>query len=94
MNDVQLIDKLTQAITYRFRDDKTSPGLVVSALKKGYYCSVVRYSEAFAKGKVVVCKAKSDSLTGALTSLAGRFLDMAPVPMDPIQELRLVIGNK
>ena len=94
MNDVQLIDKLTQAITYRFRDDKTSPGLVVSALKKGYYCSVVRYSEAFAKGKVVVCKAKADSLTTALTSLAGRFLDMTPVPMDPIQELRSAVGSK
>jgi hypothetical protein len=89
MNTDVLIDKLTKAISYRYRDDKTAPGLTVSALKKGYYCSVVRYENAFAKGKVVVCKAKSDSLADALEDLTEQFLSTQLVPVDPIQDLRI-----
>jgi hypothetical protein len=89
MNTEILIDKLTKAISHAYRSDKTAPGLVVSALKKGYYCSVVRYENAFAKGKVVVCKAKSNSLTEALTDLTDQFLDLQDAPpVDPIADLR------
>jgi hypothetical protein len=88
MNTEVLIDKLTKAISYRYRNDKTAPGLTVSALKKGYYCSVVRYEEPFAKGKVVVCKAKSDSLAGALNELTTQFLGTKDSPVDPVQDLR------
>jgi hypothetical protein len=89
MNTEILIDKLTKAISHAYRDDKTAPGLVVSALKKGYYCSVVRYENAFAKGKVVVCKAKSSVLEVALADLANQFLDLqSSPPIDPISDLR------
>jgi hypothetical protein len=88
MNTEILIDKLTKAISYRYRDDKTAPGLVVSALKKGYYCSVVRYESAFAKDKVVVCKAKSSSLTEALNDLTIQFLGTQGTPKDPVQDLQ------
>jgi hypothetical protein len=94
MNTEVLIDKLTKAISYRYRDDKTAPGLTVSALKKGYYCSVVRYTDAFAKGKTVVCKTKADSLTDALKDLTEQFLNTQTVPADPIQDLRMTYWGK
>jgi hypothetical protein len=88
MNTEILIDKLTKAISYRYRDDKTAPGLTVSALKKGYYCSVIRYEGAFARDKVVVCKAKADTLTVALNDLTTQFLGAQVTPKDPVQDLR------
>jgi len=88
-----LMDKLTKAVSYKYRDDKTAPGIVVSALKKGYYCSVVRYSQAFAKGKQVVCKAKADDLPGALKELATKFVEITAQPKDPVQELGVLVGK-
>jgi len=82
-----LIDKLTKAISHKYREDKTAPGLTVAALKKGFYCSVVRYDGAFGNGKVVVCKAKADTLDSALKSVASQFLTIAAQPKDPVQEL-------
>ena len=94
MDTQVLIDKLTKAISHKYREDKTAPGLTVSALKKGYYCSVVRYDGAFGAGKVVVCKAKSDTLNGALQDVASQFLSLAVQPKDPVQELgELVRGS-
>jgi hypothetical protein len=87
MTTDQLIDKLTQAVTYKFRDDKTSPGVVVSALKKGYYCSVVRYGGAFAKDKKVVCNSRGTTLQEALKDLATKFVALAVEPKNPVQEL-------
>ena len=87
MDTQVLIDKLTKAISHKYREDKTAPGLTVSAPKKGYYCSVVRYDGTFGAGKVVVCKAKSDTLNGALQDVASKFLSLAEQPKDPVQEL-------
>jgi hypothetical protein len=88
MDTDQLIDKLTKAISYAYRTDKTAPGLTVSALKKGYYCSVIRYEGAFARDKVVVCKAKSEKLRDALGDLTQQFLSLQSTPVDPVSELR------
>jgi hypothetical protein len=88
MDTQTLLVKLTSAISYRYRDDKTAPGLTVSALKKGYYCSVVRYQDAFGKGKIVVCKAKGDSLQNVLVDLTQEFLAIPDASVDPVQELR------
>jgi hypothetical protein len=94
MSTEVLIDKLTKAISHKYKEDKTAPGLTVSALKKGYYCSVVRYDGAFGNGKVVVCKAKADTLDGALKDVANQFLSLAAQPKDPVQELgELVRGS-
>jgi len=84
----QLIDKLTKAISFKFKEDKTAPGLTVSALKKGYYCSIVRYEGPFARNKVVVCKAKGKTLPEALNELTTTFLTAQDNPTDPIQDLR------
>jgi hypothetical protein len=93
MNTDVLLDKLTRAIAFKYREDKTVPGLTVAALKKGYYCSVVRYSGAFAKGKVVVCSARGNTLSTALKGVAEKFLTTAKVAFDPLQELGEIVRN-
>lgn len=88
MNTDQLMDKLVKAISYRYAEDKTSPGVTISALKKGYYCSVVRYDGAFAKGKQVVCTGRGVTLEAALQDVANTFMaTMSPLPKNPVQEL-------
>ena len=87
MNTQVLLDKLTKAVSFKYKEDKTAPGITISALKKGYYCSIVRYSGAFAKGKVVVYAMRGDSLDQALESLAKEFLSGSKVAPDPVQEL-------
>lgn len=83
----QLIDAIAQAVSYKFREDKTAPGLTISSLKKGYYCSIVRYDGPFARDKKVVCKAKADTLQGALRQVADEFLNNNNTPKDPVQQL-------
>jgi len=87
INTDELMNKLTKAVSFKFKEDKTAPGVTVSCLKKGYYCSVVRYSGAFAKGKQVVCHARADDLTTALKALAVAFIAKADQPKNPVQEL-------
>jgi hypothetical protein len=91
-NTQELIDKLTNAISFKFKDDTTSPNLTISRLKRGFYCSVVRYTGAFAKGsKIVVCKAEADNLGDALQSVAKEFVSLAKVQRDPLQELSDIV---
>ena len=82
----QLIDTLTNAISYKFKEDGTRPNLTISKLRKGYYCSVVRYPVA-KKGKVVVCKAEAATLDEALKGVTVAFLVFADHQPDPIQRL-------
>jgi len=64
----QLIDKLTNAVSFKFKDDATSPNLTISKLRTGYYCSVVRYSkQGAAQKKVVVCKAMQSRVWSPLS---------------------------
>lgn len=93
MSTDQLMDKLIRAVSYRYKEDKTVPGVTVSALKKGYYCSVVRYGGAFARDKKVVCNAKADDLAGALTALTNKFLGLVVRTKDPIQELEDLVKS-
>jgi len=93
MDTDQLLNKLTNAVSYRFNEDKTSPGVTVSRLKSGYYCSVVRYEGAFGKDKQVVCKARGDSLSSALELLARSFVAMSNQPKNPVQELEELVAK-
>ncbi len=84
----QLMVKLTEAVTYKFGDDKTAPSIITSKLKKGgSYCSVVRYGGPFARDKKVICKATAADLTSALKELATKFVALAVEPKNPVQEL-------
>ena len=90
MNDTQeLIDKLTVAISYKFKEDGTSPNLTISKLRHGYYCSVVRYPKGstLPKGKEIVCKAEASTLEAAVKGVAKAFLDVAKPAQDPMQDL-------
>lgn len=84
-----LIDKLTNAISFKFKDDGTRPNLTISRLRNGYYCSVVRFPKGAPanKSKVVICKAEADSLDAALKGVTMAFLVFADPQPDPIQEL-------
>ena len=84
----QLIDKLTNAVSFKFKDDGTSPNVTISKLRHGYYCSVVRYAKAGAvQKKIVVCKATDSTLEGAVKGVVGAFLQVAAPTPDPLQEL-------
>lgn len=87
MNTEVLLDKLAKAVSFKFKDDKTAPGVTISVLKKGYYCSVVRYSGAFAKGKEVICSAKANTMATAIEETAKLFLTKVLPVRDPLQEL-------
>lgn len=93
MNSDQLMDKLIKAVSYRYVEDKTTPGVTISSLKKGYYCSIVRYDGAFAKGKVVLLAAKGDTLSLALTELASKFVALNKQSLNPIQELDELVNH-
>jgi hypothetical protein len=88
--ELVLLDKLTKAIAYTFRDDKTAPGVTVASLPKGqYYCSVVRYSAAFGKDKKVVCSATAPTLAAALRAIADEFLNTpSQLVKNPVDELK------
>lgn len=84
----QLLDKLTNAVSFKFKDDGTSPNVTISKLRQGYYCSVVRYAKQGAtQKKVVVCKAQAASLEDAVKGVVGAFLKVAAPNPDPIQLL-------
>jgi hypothetical protein len=84
----QLIDKLTNAVSFKYAEDATSPNVTISKLRKGYYCSVVRYAKSGAvQKKVVVCNAKADNLPDAVRNVVNAFLKIAQPQPDPLSEL-------
>lgn len=86
---VQLIDKLTTAVSFKFKDDGTSPNVTISKLRNGhYYCSVVRYAKSGGtQKKVVVCKAETSNLEDSVKNVVAAFLKIAAPQPDPLQEL-------
>ena len=86
---MQLIDKLTSAVSFKFKDDGTSPNVTISKLRNGhYYCSVVRYAKSGGvQKKVVVCKAETPKLEDSVKNVVTAFLKIAQPQPDPLQEL-------
>lgn len=90
----QLLDTLTNAVSYKFKDDGTSPNVTVSKLRHGYYCSVVRYAKQGAtQKKTVVCKAEASTLADAVTGVATQFLKVAQPNPDPVQALDKLVNG-
>jgi hypothetical protein len=82
---LDILDKLTNAVSFHFKQDGTKPNVTISKLKNSYYGSVVRYP---GKEKKVVCKAESPTLAELIPNLAKAFLIVAAKsPIDPLQEL-------
>lgn len=89
-----ILNKLIKAVSFKFKEDLTAPGVTVSFLKNGeYYCSVVRYHEAFAKGKEVVCSGHGLSLHDAVLNAAQSFLKIVVPTPDPITDLGATIRS-
>jgi hypothetical protein len=93
MDTQLLINKLIIAISYKYFEDKTSPNLTISALKKGYYCSIVRYGGFYGTTKEVVCKATADTLEEAVQDVSNQFVNRFLYPKDPLQELAEFLNN-
>ena len=89
VDTLELIDKLTNAVSFKFKDDATSPNLTISKLRNGqYYCSVVRYAKTGAvQKKVVVCKSTTPNLEDSVKNVVNAFLKIAQPAPDPLQEL-------
>jgi hypothetical protein len=91
ISEITLLDKLTKAVTFTFKEDKTAPGVTVASLRNGgqYYCSVVRYDGAFAKGKKVVCSATGPTIGAAIKAVADEFLFNTSIKVvkNPLDEL-------
>ncbi len=87
----QLLTKLSNAVSYAYRHDGTSPSVVISTLKdKSIYTSIVRYNTT----KKVVCKAKSNNLFIALNSLSKEFLGtLKSEELNPVDSLRNTVGE-
>ena len=94
MNELDLIDKLVKAISFKFREDKTSPSLQISFLRKGYYASIVRYTLPIAKGKIVAYKTHAETLQKVLQNIASEFLKNEKTPKTPVDELSDFVANK
>lgn len=90
----KLMDLICNAVSFKYADDQTSPGLTVSKLKNGvYYVSVVRYKRAFGQDKVVAFKAQStSSLVEALTDLAKQVAEDGAQKRNPLDELRASVS--
>jgi hypothetical protein len=93
--NTNMLDLLAKAVSFTFKDDKTSPGITVSQIKDGtWYASAVRYKKAFAKGeKEVAFKARGETSTEALTELAKQIVAATNTPKNPVEELANFVSN-
>lgn len=97
-NNTEQLSKLSQAASYVYKGDAICPGIVISTLKdKQVYASVVRYNEAWNKGKKVVCWVKAPTIDEAIVALSKRFVEWnaeMEQPIDPLQVLKKSIIYK
>ena len=58
-----MIELVAKALTWKFSEDKTAPGVVVSQLRNGaWYASAVRYKKGWAKDKQIAFKAEGETI--------------------------------
>lgn len=86
------LEKLTEAVSFVYKNDAVCPGIVISALKdKQIYASVVRYNKDWINGKMVVAAVKAPSANEAIVLLSKRFVECTTevdLPTDPLQVLK------
>lgn len=88
----ELIKLITEAVQFRFGDDPTAPGLLVSRLKKGgVYVSVLRFEKPFGAGKKVAYKARAATLPTALRDVAKQIANEGS--NNPLETLRKRLGS-
>jgi hypothetical protein len=89
----QLLTKLSNAVSYAYRHDGTSPSVVISTLKdRSIYASIVRYNNGATKK--VVCKSKSNNLFTVLNNLSEEFLGtLKSEELNPVDSLRNTLAK-
>ena len=80
-----LLEKLTAAVSFVYRQDQTSPGVLVSKLNNDFYGSILRYEGPFGNSKKVVCSVRAQTLPSTVQELAKKFL--TTINFNPINEL-------
>ncbi len=86
----ELLEKLTQAISYEFEDDYIKPGITISFVLNEYYTSIVRWRDH--SNRSVVHSAKNADLLIALQSLSWLFIENYKPKMDPVQDLQNLLN--
>jgi hypothetical protein len=72
-----LLIKLSAAVSFYYKEDDISPGVVISTLKdKQIYGSVVRYGKNWKNGKVIICNVRTPSLQETIALLSKRFVEV------------------
>jgi hypothetical protein len=93
VNVDKLLKQLSDAVSFQYNTDATCPGVLISKLRDGtYYSSIVRYSNSYAGGKLVVCNARESSLEASLLALSKYFLEADSRAKTPIDDLRDLVG--
>ena len=93
-NTSNLLTQLSKAVSYAYKKDATSPGVVFSHLRDGQvYASVVRYGSEFTKGKQVVCNVYATDADTALIKLSETFLNKVVAEPNPIDALRVSLNK-
>lgn len=90
---MEVLEKITKAISFAYKADGTCPGLTISWLSHSneYYVSIVRWIRG---EKIIVCSTKDKILTTALIALSHKFILENPAPVNPIDELVSFISEK
>ena len=92
MSIEEMIKLITDAIQFKFKGDKTAPGLTIARLKNGeMYVSVVRFNAPFGKDKRVEYKARNHDLIASLYDIA-RQITNQDVETNPIDQLTRYIS--
>lgn len=72
---LRVLDTFVRAAVAEYPSDPCKASVTLSLLADGqYYGSVVRYTEAYGKGKVVVCSARAPSLEECVRLLGQEWL--------------------
>lgn len=81
-----LLDKLTQAVSFKY-PGKVAPGVLISHLpNKQYYVSILQYGSNH-MDKKVMHSAKHESLEHALKTVTQEFLRKNRPQTNPVEEL-------
>jgi len=95
MNKTQiliLLDRLTKAISYRYKGN-CAPGVTISWLPtQEYYISILKYGNSHLE-KTVMHSARSIELYTAIKDVTMQFLDSSSEEKNPVDNLRDLIRN-
>jgi hypothetical protein len=91
----KLLSELSNAVSFLYKNDATSPGITISTLKnKKCYASIVRYGsgDGFKNGKQVVFKCVANSQLEAVKQLATELIaSEEPTPVDVLRNTLISI---